>query len=243
MSIVSRHCAIHGRYYEDAYEDEGCPHCRRGEEHAAAARERSVAAEEQAAEDRQRIQEALNELRSNRDLGEYQCPHCLQRSLKMGASVCPMCQRDVRIDWNAIREDIRQRVAKEATAAAAAAAEWERTRPERERIAEQARLANEHAKEQAERAYTKKRRLDSFFYFLLIAIGIPLMYFLPLFSAWSSGGTGEYFGTMFIPVLNWLIWAGFVLFGHPELLWHALVWLATGIALGFAAHRVVKEVL
>src|ERR1043165_223636 len=98
-------------------------------------RETERAWEQQIDEEIAASQRQIAEL-SNRDLGEYTCPHCLQRSLRLGARVCPMCQRASNIDWSPVRENIRQVEAAKKASAAAAAAEWERTRPERERQAE-----------------------------------------------------------------------------------------------------------
>lgn len=132
------YCPTHGSF--DDYFNHGCPTCR--------------AAEERAEVDREEIRNALSEIaHTTANLGDYVCPHCMQTSLREGASRCPLCQGEIVGNyWNAVWA--RKKAAAERNAAALkaaaerkramdeeAAAELIRTAPEREAAARAAALA------------------------------------------------------------------------------------------------------
>lgn len=84
------------------------------------------------------------------NLGDYDCPYCMQTSLKAGASRCPLCRGEIVADyWNAVRarEEAAAERRTEALRTAArrtrvmeekAAAEQVRTAPERSAAAVEA---------------------------------------------------------------------------------------------------------
>ena len=128
------YCPSHGHYTD--YLSDGCPDCHREES------------------DREAIRDTLFEIAYRRppstNLGDYECPSCRQQSLRSGADVCPLCQRDIPPGfWLRIWE--REKAARERAAAEAQAkaqrdaAEWERTRPEREAAEKAAALRAEKA--------------------------------------------------------------------------------------------------
>jgi hypothetical protein len=73
-----RYCRVHGRYSDS---EDGCPHCRY--------------AEESAQGKLWEITEKLEDLsRRARDFGDYVCPHCRYKTLRLNASRCPQCHGD-----------------------------------------------------------------------------------------------------------------------------------------------------
>lgn len=146
------YCQTHGRF--DDYFDRGCPACRD--------------AEEREELDREEMRSSLSEIANTRantrtNLGDYDCPYCMQTSLKAGASRCPLCRGEIGRDyWSAVRA--REKADAERQAAAfkaaaerkraleeAAAAELIRTAPERESAARAAALAAANAAAEARR--------------------------------------------------------------------------------------------
>lgn len=112
-------------------------------------REREEEREEQAALDLERAREQSREdlaaaaayiADAKNNPGDYDCPSCLFRTLKKGASRCPKCHADPGrqywVDIETKERDARLRAAAAAEAARlraiAAAEEWERGRPARE---------------------------------------------------------------------------------------------------------------
>ncbi|MGZ8842789.1 MAG: hypothetical protein ACXW18_03950 [Pyrinomonadaceae bacterium] len=64
--------------------------------------------------------------------GDYDCPHCKYRSLRSGASRCPLCHGEIGGDyWNAVRAQEQAAAERKRAMEAAAAAELIRTAPER----------------------------------------------------------------------------------------------------------------
>jgi hypothetical protein len=130
------HCPIHGVRLVDSYND-GCPDC----QYAA--------------------WELRNAVEAQSRLGEYDCPYCLQTSLKFGASRCPLCRGDVGSEyWDVVRAknkaDEEARLAEAARKKARedkAAAEWMRAAPQREAEARAAAA-------EAERVRRKKDTVD-----------------------------------------------------------------------------------
>ena len=138
-----------------------CPHC-------------AAADEEFAAEQRQNdlIRSQEEALHKRQNPGDYDCPHCLYRTLKLSASRCPMCHGQIGVEfWRPIIEERKRREARaererqEQTAQAAARRrreadeaeqrriEWEKAAPEREARSKQAafiQAKHEYKKEQRE---------------------------------------------------------------------------------------------
>ena len=141
------YCHIHGRY--DDYFDRGCPACQ--------------IAEQDLRQAEWELRNAVSEAAyAKANPGDHECPHCLYRSLKKGASRCPLCHGEVRSAyWDVVRaleNAAAERDAAEAKAAAerraameaAAEAELLRTAPERAAAARAAaRAAASAAAEQA----------------------------------------------------------------------------------------------
>ncbi|HXH38399.1 MAG TPA: hypothetical protein VNN08_07205 [Thermoanaerobaculia bacterium] len=126
------YCPTHGRF--DDYFVRGCPTCRD--------------AEERAELDREEMRNSLSDIaRTRTNLGNYDCPYCMQTSLKTGASRCPLCRGEIAAGyWTAVRAQekadterkaVALRVAFEQQRAmeAEAAAELLRTAPAREAAA------------------------------------------------------------------------------------------------------------
>lgn len=106
------YCHIHGRYVGD-----GCRACRDAEyeilDELARSREDFAAAATHIAD-------------AENNPGDYDCPSCMFRTLKKGASRCPKCHADPgRQYWDKVHE-------RERLDAIASAEEWERGRPARE---------------------------------------------------------------------------------------------------------------
>jgi hypothetical protein len=126
------YCQTHGHF--DDYSNRGCLECQHVEE-----------------ELRYAVSQAAY---VSANPGDYDCPHCKYRSLKAGASRCPLCRGEVASDyWNAVRakEKVEAEAAAERKRAmqAAAAAEQIRTAPARAAAAnaERKRAHNEAVKQ------------------------------------------------------------------------------------------------
>lgn len=104
------HCPKHGNYDDSRSDYSGCPACRWNEE-----QERT---------DRELSQRSLYEIANQScDLGDYDCPYCLQTSLRRSASRCPLCRGEIAPEfWITIRRQ-EESVSAELAAAQAIAAQ------------------------------------------------------------------------------------------------------------------------
>ncbi|MEK6299132.1 MAG: hypothetical protein AABO41_00295 [Acidobacteriota bacterium] len=74
------YCQTHGRF--DDYFNRGCPACQ--------------VAEQDRIHAEWELKNAVSEAAyAKANPGDYDCPHCLYRSLKLGASRCPLCHGEV----------------------------------------------------------------------------------------------------------------------------------------------------
>lgn len=96
------YCQTHGRF--DDYFNRGCPACQNAEQEL-------IHAEWEL---RNAVSEAAY---AKANPGDYECPHCLYRSLKKRASRCPLCHGEV---WSTYWDDVlaREKVNAEREAAA-----------------------------------------------------------------------------------------------------------------------------
>lgn len=200
-------CNRCGKTLHGSWLDFLCPECKSIEREREEDREREEERKEQAALALERSREQSREetaaaavyiANAKNNPGGYDCPSCLFRTLKKGASRCPKCHADPGrqywVDIETKERDARLR-------AAAAAAEWERGRPARELEA------------RAEVAIKRRvGRWSSFWTFYFVCL-LPLLVFI---------STGIFTGlrltwdllVLVIPGLNWLFLL-FALFKDP----------------------------
>ena len=134
------YCNIHGRY--DNYFDRGCPDCQNAELGL-----------------RNAVSEAAY---AKANPGDYDCPHCKYRSLRAGASRCPLCHGEIGGDyWNGVRTREQAAAERKRVMEEEAAAEWIRTAPERAAAAERAALAGAKAAAEAQQLRRKAASKDS----------------------------------------------------------------------------------
>ena len=101
--MAERYCTKHGKYLE-GWSEGGCPECSDEAKQSERDRERAACDAEEREEASRRREEAAQE-RDERaaeraderaylinNPGEYDCPHCMLKSLKRGATRCPKCQ-------------------------------------------------------------------------------------------------------------------------------------------------------
>ncbi len=208
-----RYCRIHGSYVDS---HDGCPDCQ--------------AAQQRAEEDRAAALEFTERAAwKSHNPGDHECPHCKYISLKFAATRCPLCHgkidalfwQEVAVRAEASRIDERRR-------SQLAAAELERTRPQRLAAAQ----AN-WIRRNAPKAY------GCFFVWLLPALSIATS--LPIL-AYSLAGSPEVgtrhlmiaaaniLGTAALPIANWFY--VFVLFDRPIMLRPILGFIVAGWAVG-----------
>jgi rubrerythrin len=171
-----KHCDVHGDYVvSDTFGImPGCPDCLREAEDAQGHRERMLEEAERAREEAQLMREEAAE-RAEEDRkerrriaaeaehkranpGDYECPNCGYITLKRGRPRCPTCQGTVSPEfWPAIYDAERKIAERRKAEELLKAEEWERTRPERERQAAEARRKAERATEEAQRQAAEAR--------------------------------------------------------------------------------------
>jgi len=134
-----------------------CPHCAAADEEYAA---------EQRHNDLIRSQEEA--LHKQQNPGDYDCPHCLYRTLKLGASRCPMCHGQIGAEfWRLIQQDKQRREEQAERERRRRAAEEEVRRQQREVEEEKRRIEwekaapareAEAARQEHERAITEYKK-------------------------------------------------------------------------------------
>lgn len=212
-----RYCRIHGSYL-DSYD--GCPDCK--------------AAQQRAEEDRVAALELCERIAwESLNPGDHECPHCRYISLKPAATRCPLCHGEIdKLFWQEIAARAAAAKVEERHRSQLAAAELERTRPERLAAAQANWIRR-----------TTPKAYGCFFAWLLPALSIVTA--LP-FLAYSIAGTpglntkhvaiaaGNILGAAVTPIGNWLYI--FVLFDRStpfRLLLSVIVvgWAVAGTAL------------
>ena len=203
------YCKEHGKFDSDTCH--GCIDARRQEaDDRAEANERLVEANE-------RLERLLDSTPSAADIahkinnpGDYQCPRCLLYTLKLNALTCPICHKDVPVDyWPPIREEVaRQKKANEKAAKIEAEARAKRDRIQAEADAEaREQAAQVAAREAEERRLIRKRVLFGKIYFGYL---VPILTVVSLlvwarFTTGPSLTVGADICLYLVPGLNWLI--------------------------------------
>lgn len=193
-----RYCRTHGRYYDPG--DDGCRRCQVAEE---SAQELLRSSEEAAAESSAAAAAAMRESDFRRaNPGEYECPHCLYRTLRSGATRCPMCHGQVDAEyWREVRTREQAEVARQKALAEAAAEEARRTAPAREAAARAEHAARERAAVEAA-ARAKQRAAQKVFWGLMI----PVSWFVGGYAGWAAAHL--WFDSGILKVLLGLVFAG-----------------------------------
>jgi hypothetical protein len=234
---TSSYCGRHGIDYHGSE----CPRCINEEQH----RELLI---QQEREHEETLDALLGNNNNQFNPGEYDCPHCLFRSLRRGASKCPLCHGNIDSEyWVQVQKREKSDEVRRAEEKRRHDKELERIRPERERLALE-----------QEKKSTRQKRLEKFdavFNVFLGFLGCILFFFfvflVPYLSAWStskSPGVGS-FGLgdglrgvggnnvnplMFVPVFNWMILAVYMVFGqYGSLVWKfTKFWAMCGVGCG-----------
>lgn len=193
---TSSYCGTH----DIRYRGSECPRCVADNRHEESLRQQRDAAERQ----RELLDDASYR---NFNPGQYDCPHCLFRTLKYLAPKCPICHGAIDGEyWAQVQKREKEAAILSAKIKAEKEKELERTRPERERV------AREQEQKKAQQGRLKefdKRGLKVFlvFFSIYFVIFIPgVVVYVVGESVKSVGVTGKLpLGLMFIPFINWVI--------------------------------------
>lgn len=164
---MSWRCRVHGYTYEDG---ELCSDCEREREEA---REQQVLQLEALEE----LRGTLEASRYTRDTGDFVCPHCRYKTLRLDAPLCPECR-------SAVPEGFWARIHSERRAAAEAARVAEAAR-----AAAQREAAARHAQHEAERKTREQRKAVGAFVVALLFC-VPIFAYMPSFFAQRQTSRG-----------------------------------------------------
>ena len=182
------YCRVHdGLHYEH---EDGCPKCRDDAEQAASDRSEIINGLARSREDLAAAAVYIADSKNNP--GDYDCPYCKFRTLKMGASRCPSCHGEPGLlYWAGIEAKERDARLRVLAAEKAAKEEWERAAPARAAAA---------AREKRAQTFRLFRKI----YFVC---AVPFLSVVSVVVAYTGKlpEVNSGFGWLLFPVINWLI--------------------------------------